>query len=151
VKWPNDVQVDDRKLAGILLERVDTPDGPAAVVGMGLNVTLKADERPTDVATSLALESAATTDRATVVAAVLRELAGRYQTWVDAAGDPETILPDYRELSATFGRSVRVELPDGTFLEGVASDLDADGRLVVLAADGPHALAAGDVTHLRAT
>jgi len=151
VKWPNDVQVDDRKLAGILLERVDTPDGPAAVVGIGLNVTLRADERPTDVATSLALEGSATTDRATVMAAVLRELATRYQAWADAGGDPETILPDYRELSATFGRSVRVELPDGTFLEGVATDLDTDGRLVVLTADGPHPLAAGDVTHLRSS
>jgi BirA family biotin operon repressor/biotin-[acetyl-CoA-carboxylase] ligase len=59
------------------------------------------------------------------------------------------ILPEYRELSATFGRSVRVELPDGTFLEGLATGLDADGRLVVDTADGPHPLAAGDVTHLR--
>jgi BirA family biotin operon repressor/biotin-[acetyl-CoA-carboxylase] ligase len=68
---------------------------------------------------------------------------------VDAAGDPEVILPEYRELSATFGRPVRVELPDGTFLEGVATGVDADGRLVVDTADGPHPLAAGDVTHLR--
>lgn len=148
VKWPNDVLVDDRKLAGILLERVD---GPAAIVGIGLNVTLKAEERPTEVATSMALEGAATTDRATVLAAVLRELATRYQAWVDAAGDPEVILPDYRELSATFGRQVRVELPGGVFLEGTATDLDSDGRLIVLTADGPHVLAAGDVTHLRAT
>jgi BirA family biotin operon repressor/biotin-[acetyl-CoA-carboxylase] ligase len=44
-----------------------------------------------------------------------------------------------------------VELPDGTFLKGVATDLDSDGRLVVLTADGPHPLAAGDVTHLRTT
>ncbi len=148
VKWPNDVLVDDRKLAGILLERVD---GPAAIVGIGLNVTLKAEERPTEVATSMALEGAATTDRATVLAAVLRELETRYRTWVDAAGDPEVILPDYRELSATFGRQVRVELPGGVFLEGTATDLDSDGRLIVLTADGPHSLAAGDVTHVRAT
>ncbi|MDX6261225.1 MAG: BirA family transcriptional regulator [Kribbellaceae bacterium] len=148
VKWPNDVLVDDRKLAGILLERID---GPAAIVGIGLNVTLKADERPTDVATSLALEGAATTDRGTVLTAVLRELATRYQAWVQASGDPEVILPDYRELSATFGRQVRVELPGGVFIEGTATDLDADGRLMVLTADGPRALAAGDVTHLRST
>jgi BirA family biotin operon repressor/biotin-[acetyl-CoA-carboxylase] ligase len=69
---------------------------------------------------------------------------------VQADGDPEVILPDYRELSATFGRQVRVELPGGVFIEGTASDLDSDGRLVVLTADGPHTLAAGDVTHLRA-
>jgi BirA family biotin operon repressor/biotin-[acetyl-CoA-carboxylase] ligase len=151
VKWPNDVLVEDRKLAGILLERVDTPTGPAAVVGIGLNVTLRAQERPQPLATSLALEGAATTDRATVLAAVVRELAGRYQAWVDAAGDPETILPDYRELSATFGRQVRVELPDGTAVEGAATGLDPDGRLLVDTPTGPHPLAAGDVTHLRTT
>jgi BirA family transcriptional regulator, biotin operon repressor / biotin---[acetyl-CoA-carboxylase] ligase len=149
VKWPNDVLVGDRKLCGILLERVDAADGPAAVVGIGLNVTLREDERPQPAATSLALVGAATTDRATVMAAVLRELATRYQAWVHSAGDPATILPDYSELSATFGSSVRVELPDGTFLEGTASGLDPDGRLVVLTPDGPHPLAAGDVTHLR--
>jgi len=146
VKWPNDVLVEDRKLAGILLERIE---GPAAVVGIGLNVTLRESEKPHSAATSLALEKAATTDRATVMAAVLRELAARYQTWVEADGDPETILPEYREFSATLGRAVRVELPDGTFLEGTARDLAADGRLIVDTPQGPHSLAAGDVTHLR--
>jgi BirA family transcriptional regulator, biotin operon repressor / biotin---[acetyl-CoA-carboxylase] ligase len=119
------------------------------VVGIGLNVTLRESEKPHSAATSLALEGAATTDRVTVLAAVLRELATRYETWVDAAGDPSTILPSYRELSATLGRPVRVELPDGTFLEGKARDLDDDGRLIVDTAGGPRPLAAGDVTHLR--
>ena len=91
VKWPNDVLVEDRKLAGILLERVE---GPAAVVGIGLNVTLRESEKPHPAATSLALEDAATTDRVTVLTAVLRELATRYQTWVEADGDPSTILPE---------------------------------------------------------
>ncbi|WP_433166415.1 biotin--[acetyl-CoA-carboxylase] ligase [Kribbella sp. CA-247076] len=146
VKWPNDVLVEDRKLAGILLERVD---GPAAVVGFGINVTLREVEKPHPAATSLALEGAATTDRVTVLAAVLRELATRYQTWADAGGDPAGLLPEYHELSATLGRLVRVELPDGTFLEGRARDLDADGRLIVDTPGGPRSLAAGDVTHLR--
>lgn len=146
VKWPNDVLVEDRKLAGILLERVD---GPAVVVGIGLNVSLREDEKPHPAATSLVLEKAATNDRATVLAAVLRELAARYQTWVEAAGDPDTILPEYREYSATLGQSVRVELPDGTFLEGTARDLADDGRLIVDTSEGPRPLAAGDVTHLR--
>lgn len=146
VKWPNDVLVEDRKLAGILLERIE---GPAAIVGIGLNVTLHESEKPHEAATSLALEKAATTDRATVMSAVLRELAARYRTWVDADGDPETVLPEYRELSATLGQAVRVELPDGAFLEGTARDLADDGRLIVDTADGPRPLAAGDVTHLR--
>ena len=146
VKWPNDVLVEDRKLAGILLERIE---GPAAVVGIGLNVTLRESEKPHEAATSLELEKAATTDRATVMSAVLRELASRYQAWVDAKGDPSVVLPEYRELSATLGRAVRVELPDGTFLEGIACDLADDGRLIVDTADGPSFLAAGDVMHLK--
>ena len=146
VKWPNDVLVEDRKLAGILLERIE---GPAAVVGIGLNVTLRESEKPHEAATSLELEKATTTDRATVMTAVLRELASRYQSWVGANGDPDVVLPEYRELSATLGRTVRVELPDGTFLEGTARDLADDGRLIVDSADGPRPLAAGDVTHLR--
>ncbi|MGH3369974.1 MAG: biotin--[acetyl-CoA-carboxylase] ligase, partial [Nocardioidaceae bacterium] len=149
VKWPNDVLLEDRKLAGILLERVDTADGPAAVVGIGLNVTLRESERPHPAATSLALEGAATTDRVTVLAAILRELATRYQTWYAADGDPSTLLPDYTELSATFGREVRAELPDGTTLTGRATGLDPDGRLVIQTPTGPHLLAAADVTHLR--
>ncbi|MGW7683453.1 biotin--[acetyl-CoA-carboxylase] ligase [Kribbella sp. NPDC054772] len=146
VKWPNDVLVEDRKLAGILLERVD---GPAAVIGIGLNVTLRESEKPHEAATSLLLEKSATTDRTTVIAAVLRELAARYRTWAESGGDPQTILPEYRELSATIGRKVRVELPDGTFLEGTARDLADDGRLIVDTPEGPRPLAAGDVTHLR--
>jgi len=148
VKWPNDVLVEDRKLAGILLERVD---GPAVVVGIGLNVSLREVEKPHPAATSLALEGAVTTDRSTVLAAVLRELSARYQAWVDADGDPETILPEYRELSATLGRAVRVELPDGSFMEGTARAVADDGRLIVDTAEGPRPLAAGDVTHLRAS
>ncbi|MDX3002659.1 biotin--[acetyl-CoA-carboxylase] ligase [Kribbella solani] len=160
VKWPNDVLVENRKLAGILLERVEGPaggpvggpaGGPAAVIGIGLNVTLRESEKPHEAATSLALEQAATTDRATVLAAVLRQLANRYRSWVEANGDPGVILPEYRELSATLGQQVRVELPDGTFLTGTARDLADDGRLIVDTRDGVHQLAAGDVTHLRTT
>ncbi len=62
---------------------------------------------------------------------------------------PQVILPEYSELSATLGRAVRVELPDGKFLEGTAMGLDDDGRLVLDTAGGLHPLAAGDVTHLR--
>ena len=55
LKWPNDVEVDGRKLAGILVEAVSTPDGMAAVVGVGLNVAMTAEQLPVPHATSLAL------------------------------------------------------------------------------------------------
>jgi BirA family transcriptional regulator, biotin operon repressor / biotin---[acetyl-CoA-carboxylase] ligase len=147
VKWPNDVLVEDRKLAGILLERIDTPDGPAAVVGIGLNVSLREAEKPHEAATSLALDGAASTDRVTVLAAILRSFESRYRAWVADGGDSAGLLPAYRELSATLGREVRAELPDGTALTGTAVDIDADGRLVLENPNGRTALAAGDVIH----
>ena len=55
LKWPNDVLVEGRKVCGILAERVETPTGPACVVGLGINVWLAADELPVPTATSLAL------------------------------------------------------------------------------------------------
>lgn len=132
VKWPNDVQVDGRKLAGLLAESV----AGAVVLGIGLNVTTRREELPVQTATSLQLEGATTTDRDTVLRAVLRALAG-------ALGDRD--VASYREVCSTLGRQVRVELPGGESVTGLAEAVDDDGRLVV---DGtPYA--AGDVVHLR--
>ncbi|MCW2572767.1 MAG: Biotin-protein ligase [Frankiales bacterium] len=134
LKWPNDVLVDGRKLCGLLAEAV-APDG--LVVGIGLNVTTNRDELPHDGATSLRLEGAATTDRDTLLRAVLRELA-------IVLADIAAGRAAYRELCSTLGERVRIELPTGS-VEGVAEMLDDDGRLVV---DGT-AYGAGDVVHLR--
>jgi BirA family biotin operon repressor/biotin-[acetyl-CoA-carboxylase] ligase len=132
LKWPNDVLIAGRKVAGLLAEAVD--DG--VVLGIGLNVTTRRDELPHDEATSLLLEGAALTDRETLLKAILRALAG-------VLGDRDTT--SYLALCTTLGREVRVDLPGGTSLEGVAEAVDEQGRLVV---DGtPYA--AGDVVHLR--
>jgi BirA family biotin operon repressor/biotin-[acetyl-CoA-carboxylase] ligase len=138
VKWPNDVLVDDRKLAGILCEHV-APD--AVVVGIGLNVSTRAEELPGPPATSLLLEEGVT-DRAVLLPAILRSLAGAYAGW---RADPEALPPAYRSASSTFDRQVRLSLPDGSTVEGVAEGLDDDGRIVVSGT----AYGAGDVIHLR--
>lgn len=155
LKWPNDVLVAERKLAGVLVERVDDldhVDGPAAVVGVGVNVLQRADELPVSTATSLALAGATSTDRAALLRAALHELAGRYAQWRVAAGDAERagLRDEYRDLSASLGRPVRVSLPDGGLLEGTAADVDSSGRLVLHdAGGGIAALSAGDVVHVR--
>jgi BirA family biotin operon repressor/biotin-[acetyl-CoA-carboxylase] ligase len=148
LKWPNDVLVDDRKLAGILLERVDTPTtGPAAIIGVGLNVSLRRDELPVDTATSLALEGATETDRTIVLRSFLRNLEALYRAWAAAGGDPGSgIRESYVRRCVTLGTRVRVSLPDGGSLEGMATGIDDLGRLLV---DGT-AISAGDVTHVRA-
>ena len=80
LKWPNDVLLADRKVAGILVERVDTPAGPAAVVGIGINVDQTRDELPLDAATSLALEGA-DIDRTDLLTALLRSLRTEYDAF----------------------------------------------------------------------
>ena len=82
LKWPNDVLVGERKLAGLLAEVA----GDAVVVGVGLNVSLREDELPVASATSLAVAGSEVTDRDPVLRAVLRELATRYGAWRDAGG-----------------------------------------------------------------
>ena len=132
LKWPNDVLVGGHKLCGVLAE-VAAPG--AVVLGLGLNVTTRADELPGG-GTSVAVEGGSTTDRETLLRAVLRELSR-------ALADPEA-RDGYRSLCSTLGRQVRVELPDRV-VTGLAESVDASGRLVV---DGtPYS--AGDVVHLR--
>jgi BirA family transcriptional regulator, biotin operon repressor / biotin---[acetyl-CoA-carboxylase] ligase len=151
LKWPNDVLIGQRKVAGILLERVETSQGPAAVVGMGVNVSSRPDELPVSSATSLALEHAATTDRSVLLRSLLRTLAALYADWAGVGGDPARGLADsYARRCSTLGRVVHVELPTGQPVVGLAREVDVAGRLVVAAADGTlTALSAGDVTHLR--
>ena len=149
LKWPNDVLMADRKLAGILVERVERPDraGGAAVVGIGMNVSTTAEELPA-TATSLLLEGIAA-DRDLVLTALLEELAGLYESWRDTGGEPGPLRAAYLAVSGTVGTRVRVELPGGTRLVGEAVDIDEGGRLVVAEHGRRHRLAAGDVVHLR--
>jgi BirA family transcriptional regulator, biotin operon repressor / biotin---[acetyl-CoA-carboxylase] ligase len=156
LKWPNDLLVGGRKCAGILAEVVAGTDPPAVVVGIGLNVTLREDELPADPAgqkaTSLALAGAAATDRDPLLRALLRSLAGWYERWRDAGGDPDAcgLAATYARHCDTLGRPVRVLLPDGGELTGTARELDQDGRLVVQTEAGRrHAVAAGDIRHVR--
>jgi BirA family biotin operon repressor/biotin-[acetyl-CoA-carboxylase] ligase len=147
LKWPNDVLVGDRKLGGILTEVV----GDAVVVGIGLNVSLRADELPVPTATSLAIEAAEVVDREPVLRAVLRETERLYADLVRAGGAATAsgLHAAYVDACATLGRHVRVELPGDRVADGEAVGIDPDGRLVVETADGSEPIGAGDVVHVR--
>lgn len=180
LKWPNDLLVrlpagGWGKVAGLLAEagtgaeprtgaEARTAAGARAgagtdvvVIGIGLNVTQRADELPPPLdatafpPTSLALVGAALTDRSPLLKGCLRALAERYQAYQDADGDPvgSGLADAYRERCATIGQEVTVSLPGGTVLRGRASEVDGDGRLLVVGAHGTRALAAGDVHHVR--
>lgn len=155
LKWPNDLLLGSGpgKGAGILSEI--TADG-AVVVGMGLNVAkLPSDVQPAPgglAPTSLEDLGAAELDRGELAFRLLVELAGLEGVWRKNGGDAveSGVLEEYEEHSSTVGQNVRVELPGGVELLGVAQRIEADGTLVVRGADGvEHGVSAGDVVHLR--
>jgi BirA family biotin operon repressor/biotin-[acetyl-CoA-carboxylase] ligase len=153
LKWPNDVLVGDRKLAGILAEQA--PDGDAVVVGVGLNVATPRRALPVSPAglpaTSLLVEGA-DVGREALLVEILRHLERCYLAF---RADPDPVrsglLAQYRAACATLGRQVRVELPADRVLAGTAEDIDPAGRLLVRPANAAAAtpVSAGDVIHLR--
>ncbi|MEU1148506.1 biotin--[acetyl-CoA-carboxylase] ligase [Streptomyces sp. NPDC005863] len=158
LKWPNDLLVtvgdEERKAGGILVERAgaSSAGGGGVVVGVGINVTLRAEELPVPTAGSLALAGAGTTDRDPLLRAVLRSLERWYGDWREAAGDPAAsrLQETYAAGCATLGRRVRAELPGDRSIEGEAVAVDADGRLVLATEKGmQEPVGAGDIIHLR--
>jgi BirA family biotin operon repressor/biotin-[acetyl-CoA-carboxylase] ligase len=144
LKWPNDVLLSGRKVAGILAERAED----AVVVGMGINVSVRADELPVPTATSIAIEGGVA-DRESLVKETFRALARRLVAWSEANGAPDAILPAYREICDTIGRDVVVELPGRSRMQARAEAVDDNGRLVLRRANGPvEALSVGDVVHV---
>ncbi|KQX71138.1 MULTISPECIES: biotin--[acetyl-CoA-carboxylase] ligase [unclassified Streptomyces] len=153
LKWPNDLLVtvggEERKAGGILAERAGRD---AVVVGVGLNVTLRADELPVPLAGSLALAGASNTDRDPLLRGVLRSLEEWYGRWRAAGGDPAAsgLQETYAAGCATLGRTVRAELPGDRSIVGEAVAVDGDGRLVIATEEGvQEPVGAGDIVHLR--
>ncbi|MER6819242.1 biotin--[acetyl-CoA-carboxylase] ligase [Streptomyces cellulosae] len=154
LKWPNDVLVtvggEERKAGGILAEA--SGDG-GVVVGVGVNVSLRADELPVPTAGSLALAGAVSTDRDPLLRTVLRGLEDWYGRWRAAEGDAGAcgLQEAYTAGCATLGRRVRAELPGDRALVGEAVAVDGDGRLVLATEAGvQEPVGAGDIVHLRA-
>jgi BirA family biotin operon repressor/biotin-[acetyl-CoA-carboxylase] ligase len=155
LKWPNDLVVGsgelaDRKVGGILCETV--PGATAVVAGIGINVTLRQHELPVPQAASLALAGAESTDRDTLLRALLRSFGDWYTRWSEADGDAEAagLRDAYIQACVTLGREVRAELPGDRVVTGRASGVDRAGALLVTTADqGEAAIGAGDVVHLR--
>src|SRR5580692_2063369 len=146
LKWPNDVLAGSGplaspgKLAGILAEAA----GDAVVVGIGVNVSTGPAELPPPgpgalPATSLHLLGSPDADRLRLLAAILAGLETRYRTWSQVSGDAERagLRAEYTAWCATLGRRVRVDLPGGRAVDGLATGVDLDGRLLVSAPPGP--------------
>jgi len=138
IKWPNDVlAADGRKIAGILAEAAPG----AVVVGIGINVDYPADALPDPRATSWFVETSGHPDRSELLAALLANLHARI------AQPFAQVLDDYRRCSSTVGAPVRVLLPGGEELSGIAEDVDESGHLLLRTGETVRTIVAGDVIH----
>jgi BirA family biotin operon repressor/biotin-[acetyl-CoA-carboxylase] ligase len=160
LKWPNDVLVNEEKLAGVLAEASfdrgpgseGRPGGDggaggavAVVVGLGLNIDWPGP--PEAGGTSLVELGAGPVDRAALLGALLDALSAR-RALLDSVAGRREVVAELRNRCATLGRRVRVELA-AEAVAGVATEIDDAGHLVVLTSAGPRTVSAGDVVHLR--
>ncbi len=148
LKWPNDLLVGGRKLAGVLAEAEFSGGTLAAVVvGIGINVAWPGPDEAGGTCLDDVGAAAQPVDRRDLLERVLDALAGRLPLLDDASGR-RALADEVRRRCATLGQTVRVLLP-GEELTGLAAAIDDAGRLVVETASGPRRVTAGDVVHLR--
>ena len=150
VKWPNDVWIEGRKVAGILVEtRLAGGAFDIVLVGLGVNGNLRVADLPADLrpgATSLSEWK----QGHVCLPALLKVFAERFESYLEdlERGDPARVLSGARRLSAILGKRVRVETGGETF-EGVASELGAGGELILESSEGVKVVRVGDCELLR--
>ncbi|MDR2876244.1 MAG: biotin--[acetyl-CoA-carboxylase] ligase [Methylobacillus sp.] len=150
LKWPNDIVSGRKKLAGILIELQGDMDGAsAAVIGIGLNLRLSEATRRAiaQPATSLQELLDVPVQRDVALATLLRHLADVLALF--ERGGFEPLRDEWIAHHAYHNAAVRLLLPDGREIDGVAQDVAADGALLVRAAQGVQRFTAGEIS-LRA-
>jgi BirA family biotin operon repressor/biotin-[acetyl-CoA-carboxylase] ligase len=148
IKWPNDVLVGGKKVAGVLTEMHGELDTVKYVIlGIGVDVNLNAGELPADLrklATSLKIESGEATDRAGLATEILRELDRDYARV--CSRQFEAVADEWEERCETIGRNVVIQVGDRR-VQGRAESLDADGALLLRTQHGHlERIIGGDVT-----
>lgn len=134
IKWPNDVRVGGKKIAGILIEAAPGKGASCAIVGIGLNVNWT--NLPADLAhsaTSVLIESRREIDPEAALEGLLEALDWAYRLYRDEGFTP--VLAEWSALECTTGSKVSVYL-DGETVRGVAEKIDTNGSLVVRLEDG---------------
>lgn len=145
LKWPNDLLVGERKLAGLLAEA--DLGSPTIVIGIGCNVTWPPPGSRTPARRESAVALSDFVARPPAPAALLDGLLARLDPWL--------LVPDglvfaaYRARCATLGREVTVQLAGGT-LVGMATGVTLSGELQVASSTGTQVVQVGDVVHVRA-
>jgi len=145
IKWPNDILVKGKKIAGILCElqtRLDKPD--YVVVGVGINLNLQKEQLPEELrdrATSMLMESGEEQTREHVLTAFLNRLEPLYDNWCAFGFKP--LLQSINALDVLRGNALRIELA-GSPMEGIADGIQADGSLLLKTQQGPIPIYSGE-------
>jgi BirA family biotin operon repressor/biotin-[acetyl-CoA-carboxylase] ligase len=158
MKWPNDVLLGEKKVAGILCESAGGADAPLVVVGIGINANGRSDDFPADLASAVATLSAernVPVDRAALVSTLMNRLEDRMEL-LTSRTLPE-LLAAYRSSCATLGQYVRAQLSETEVVEGLAESVDADGSLHIRLTHGADAektsarviVRTADIVHVR--
>jgi BirA family biotin operon repressor/biotin-[acetyl-CoA-carboxylase] ligase len=141
IKWPNDVMLNRRKVAGILAEM----RGDAVVLGIGINVNQTRGQLPADTKTpagSLRSLSGSTYDREGVLTALLERLDVRYQAWRD--GGLDAVFDEIGSRNFLFARTISVG-----DVAGIGGSIARDGRLEVMTDSGHVLVESGEVEFTR--
>jgi len=149
LKWPNDVLVQGKKLCGILAESRSNKKLEYVILGIGINTNFLVSALPEELhKTAITVRELLrkSVDRLSLMRAILNELEAGYSAF--CSGDFGEIIGQWKKLSETLGRNVRVETGTG-IVEGVAEDVDPGGALVVRTPEGLVTVDAGDCVHLR--
>jgi BirA family transcriptional regulator, biotin operon repressor / biotin---[acetyl-CoA-carboxylase] ligase len=151
IRWPNDVELAGKKLAGFLVERLEGPDGPRILIGAGVNVATRFDDAPAEVramANSLAEAGVPRIEARTrrrwcayILHSLIRRLADQIQ---DLRLDEDTFNRALNHRDALSGRPVRIRQGD-RIVEGTGRGVNPDGSLRVEAAGGIFPIYGGQV------
>ncbi|PZC43213.1 MAG: BirA family transcriptional regulator [Chloroflexi bacterium] len=149
IKWPNDVQINGKKIAGILTETVlEGEKVVSSVIGIGLNVNLDVKMQPDieETATSLKYEKGRYINRSII----LKKLIKKLNLYYSKISDGRSLTQRWSDKLSTIGEEVTLsfgENPDETVLVGLAESINDDGGLIIRKADGSLFTAnAGEVT-----
>ena len=140
IKWPNDILVKDKKIAGLLCQA----ESEGVIVGIGLNVSMREDELPVETATSLLLENYTELDRNIIVKRILQIFEEKFSIWESRGSEP--FISDYEKACSSLQRQIQIIQPHGDSKIAIATSISSLGELVL--EDGTLVNSA-DVVHLR--
>ncbi|MFC1670015.1 biotin--[acetyl-CoA-carboxylase] ligase [Spirochaetota bacterium] len=151
IKWPNDILVNNKKLAGILTEINTTKDSiNYIIVGMGINVNTPLESMPSeirDIATSILIETNKEMEKWDIVKVILESFERYYNKFLNNGF--ADILEEWKRLSQIMGSKIKVDLEKGS-IEGEVVEVDKDGFLIIRDSDGnDEKIIAGDVSFIE--